>query len=318
MPDANSTILTPPAGQGAIAIVQLRGDEPDDFARRLASVGLDIPTDRPVLVDLLGVDRGIAVRWDHTTIDLCPHGGPAVVRRLVSALAELGFTPDPGCACRYPEAGDEIESRMLAALARASSPLAVDLLLAQPDRWRAHGTGPLADSAALNRLIDPPLVVAVGPANIGKSTLLNAMAGRAVAVVADQPGTTRDHVGAILEVAGLTIRYLDTPGLLESGSPIDRDARELVDHSIQTADLLLLCGDPGSPCPEPPPDRLALRLCLRADLGEPGWACDARVSVRSGVGLDTLGGAIRRVLVPDEALADPRPWRFWEPGVRAP
>lgn len=316
MPTATWSILTPPAGQGAIALVQLRGDDPDDFARRLASIALDIPPGRPALVDLLGIDRGIAVRWDPTTIDLCPHGGPAVVRRLVSALSEHGFTPDPGC--RYPEAADEIEARMLAALARAASPLAVDILLAQPDRWRAHKAGPPADETVLNRLLDPPLVVAVGPANIGKSTLLNALAGRAVAVVADQPGTTRDHVGATLEVGGLAIRYLDTPGRLETASQIDRDARELVEHSIGTADLLLLCGDPASPCPERPPGRLTLRLCLRTDLGEPGWACDARVSALTGEGLDTLAGMIRGLLVPDEALADNRPWRFWEPDGRAP
>lgn len=324
MPAATWTILTPPRSPGAIGIVQIRtgthADDGADLTRLLRGLGLDVPPGRPTLRDLLGVDRGVVIRWNSTTADLFPHGGPAVIRRLTAALTEAGVEPlaEPGVV--YPEAGGEIEARMLTALARAASPLAVDLLLDQPRRWAEHegggGGAGLADARVLRRLIDPPLVAAVGPSNVGKSTLLNALAGRSVAVVADAPGTTRDHVGAVLDLGGLVVRYLDTPGMLDAPSPIDLAARRLAERAVREADLLLLCGDPGSPFPgglfpegEQGPD--AIRVCLRRDLGEPTWRADAEVSAIQGAGVGLLAGMIRERLVPGAVLADPRPWRFW-------
>ncbi|QKK10189.1 MAG: GTP-binding protein [Planctomycetota bacterium] len=111
---------------------------------------------------------------------------------------------------------------MLETLSRAVSPRAVDLLLDQPARWAAQGLpAPPLDtpstspelSRVLDRLVVPPLVVAIGPSNVGKSTLLNRLAGRPVAVTADEPGTTRDHVGSLVDLDGLIVRYVDTPGL---------------------------------------------------------------------------------------------------------
>lgn len=313
MPASTWNILTPPAGQGAIAVVQIRGDETGPFGCLLDSIGLDIPVGRPLLLDLLGVDRGLAVRWETGTIDLFCHGGPAIVRRLTTRLTDRGFAAAKGEGGVYPEAGDVIEHRMLETLARAASPLAVDLLLDQPRRWRAHADGPFADAVVLNRLVVPPLVVAVGPANIGKSTLLNTLAGRAVAIVADEPGTTRDHVGATLDMGGLTVRYLDTPGRHGAVSPIDAEAIGLVEQAERAADLVLLCGDPATPCLEFSSRSMVLRVCLRADLGDPSWSPDIAVCSQTGAGVDDLVRSVRERLVPDVALADPRPWRFWEP-----
>ncbi|HHN77674.1 MAG TPA: GTP-binding protein [Phycisphaerales bacterium] len=205
---------------------------------------------------------------------------------------------------------------MLDALARAASPLAIDLLLDQPRRWAGGQPETCADARVLDRLIDPPLVVAIGPANIGKSTLLNALAGRPVAIVADAPGTTRDHVGALLDLDGLVVRYLDTPGVMETTSAIDLEAHRLAERAAQGADLLLLCGDPGTPCPAEDPGTDAIRVCLRADLGEPAWAADSTVSVRHDPdSVAALASTIREHLVPRSALEDPRPWLF--PGLDA-
>lgn len=310
------SILTPPAGHGAIAIVQLRGDEPAAFDALLDRLNLAPPIGRPVLRDLLGADRGLVVRWTPTTADLYTHAGPAILRRLTARLTDAGVRPDPRPAPLYPEAGDDLEHRMLETLARAASPLGIEFLLDQPRRWREAPNGPFADERVLDRLIDPPLVVALGPANVGKSTLLNTFAGRSVAVVADQPGTTRDHVGASLELGGLVVRYLDTPGLLTEPGPLDLEAQRLTATPLEAADLILLCGDPGTPCPTPPPGKDALRVCLRADLGQGGWMHDQRVSALTGRGVAELGQAIRDRLVPPAALAHPGPWRFW--GSRAP
>jgi hypothetical protein len=309
--DARWAILTPPAGHGAIAIVQLRAEDPASFDALLVRLNLAPPIGKPALRDLLGADRGLVIRWTPTTADLYTHAGPAILRRLSARLTDAGVRPDPRAAPHYPEAADDLEHRMLETLARAASPRAIDLLLDQPRRWREAPNGPFADEHTLARLVNPPLVVALGPANVGKSTLLNALAGRAVATVADQPGTTRDHVGAILDLGGLVVRYLDTPGLLADPGPLDREAQRLTATPLQAADLILLCGDPDDPCPSPPPGKQALRVCLRADRGEAAWAHDLRVEAPAGLGVSELGIRIRDRLVPPAALAHPGPWRFW-------
>lgn len=313
-------VLTPPSGRGAIGVVQIRAHEPGDFAAFLDSAGLRSAVGRPVLGDLLGVDRGLVVRWDDRTADLFCHGGPAVLRGICGQLEALGSVAGDAGEVAYPEARDRVEEMMLGVLARAASPLAVDLLLDQPRRWREAGDrAGLADHEVLSRLIDPPLVVAVGPANVGKSTLLNRLAGRSVSIVADAAGTTRDHVGATLDLGGLGVRYLDTPGLLAGATGVDAEAIGVAFEAMEAADLVLVCGDPSA---EPGPgiwDRLApacgvVRVCLRRDLGEPGWRAlpELEVSAASGEGIDGLVRTIRDRLVPPSALADDRPWRFWE------
>ncbi|MFM8818359.1 MAG: GTPase, partial [Phycisphaerales bacterium] len=179
-----------------------------------------------------------------------PHGGPRIRQRLDARMAELGATALDGAQetdAHYPEAGDDLERRMLAALARAASPLAIDLLAAQPARWRAHGA-PGATSARdrrLRRLIDPPRVAIVGPANAGKSTLLNALAGREVAIAHDHPGTTRDAVAARIDFAGVVADVFDTPGARDGMDAIERAAAALAAHAIERADLVIALAAPG-------------------------------------------------------------------------
>ncbi|NEP07194.1 MAG: GTP-binding protein, partial [Okeania sp. SIO4D6] len=52
-----------------------------------------------------------------------------------------------------------------------------------------------------------------GPPNAGKSTLLNAIVGRSVAITSDRPGTTRDLVESAIDLNGLPIVFIDTAGL---------------------------------------------------------------------------------------------------------
>lgn len=314
------TLATPANSTGAIACVQVRAPNAEAMRAFLDAASIDLPIGAPRLRDLLGVDEGLAVLWDDTALDLFPHGGIAIGRRLTQALDALGLRRSDEFV--YHESADGIEQRMLTVLAHAPSPLAVDLLLDQPRRWRAHTEGcPIADASVLNRLLEPPLVAAMGPTNIGKSTLLNALAGRSVAIVADEPATTRDHVGATLDLGGLVVRYLDTPGLLPDARGIDARAIEIAQSAIDAADLVLECGDPGSP-PIASGHRDALRVCLRADLlatappeggsGTTGWDADVTVSAREGIGVEELVRTIRDSLVPPGVMADPGPWRFWD------
>lgn len=314
---ARFAIQTPPA-PGAIGVIALCSDRLDDALRALG-IG-DLGVGRVALRDLLGVDRGLVARWSLTRADLTPHAGVGVIRRLREALIERGCVEDPlDPLARYPEAQSLIEARMLAALSQAPCERAIDLLLDQPGRWAG-----LDDDASderlvpgfhLRRLLEPALIVIAGAPNIGKSTLLNTLAGQRVSIVADQRGTTRDHVGVTLELDGLCVRALDLPGLDEDAQGADARAAELALRVARTADLALLCGDARTPPPTPEalslsPERV-IRVGLRADLGRASWGADHTVCAPEGRGIDELARLIRRRLVPDSALLDPRPWRFW-------
>lgn len=308
--------MTPTGAPGAVGVVQLFGN---------VDAALDLLGIRPVrpgevaLRSLCGIDHGLAARWTETCIQLMPHGGATLLRQLAAIISDAGLAesagPDP--LRDYPEASTHLEARMLDALARASSPLAINLLLDQPRRWWAEGEGATFDpdhSRTLNRLIDPPLVVAVGPANVGKSTLVNALAGRPVSIVADEPGTTRDHVGVLIDMAGLVVRYIDTPGIRPPGETgaIEREAGAIAERVRASADLIISCGDvSAAPVGGSGTNQVVITIATRADLGAPPWPADAAVSAARGTGLSSLVELIRNRLAPPEALADPRPWKFW-------
>lgn len=312
--------LATPNAPGAVAIIEITGD----IDGALQALGVHaVGVGQVALRDLAGVDEGLVARWSSDCCHLMPHAGPVIVRWLCEALERAGVAAaaePPDVRRAWPEAADLHEARMLDALARAPSPRAIDLLLAQPARWRAleRGDAPWPDaeiddhSGALNRLLDPPLVVAIGASNIGKSTLLNALAQAPVSVVADEPGVTRDHVGATVLLDGLAVRWIDTPGLRAGAGGVEREAADLAVEAARRADLLVRCADANSPCPSPPAlARLpSLGVGLRADQGEAPGASVQTAAGAGGDGLGDLSVEIRRRLVPDAALEWPGPWRL--------
>lgn len=324
-PAATWRLMTP-AAAGAVAIVQVWG-EAGGLEAVGRGLGIGVP---PVgglgLREIAGLDTVLAARVGEGCLELMPHGGPAAVRGLIERLGAAGAVEDAARDARraYPEAADRLEAEMLDALARAASPGAVEALLAQPALWRAAQSGLGADGLPggeaterdrrLGRLIRPPLVAAVGAANIGKSTLCNALAGREVSLVADEPGTTRDHVGVLVELDGLVVRYVDTPGVREAGG-VEAEAAGLARAVVRSADLVLACGDPGTPPPPTPAGVASVGVCLRGDLGAPGWAAEVVVSVRAGRGLEGLAAAVRERLAPRSLGAERAPWRFWAGAV---
>jgi len=314
MTDCRFIPLTGPL-PGAIAVMQLHGN----VCRVLGELTGrdDWPIGRARLVAFGDVDEGLAVRLDERIAQLMPHGGPRVVQRLQTLLRELGAEDASAdeLAPRdlYPEAEDDFEALALATLTCAASPLAIDLLLAQPSIWRrqrAISEADIARSRSLNRLIDPPLVVLAGPSNVGKSTLSNALVGRSMSIAVDMPGTTRDYTTARLELAGLVVNWHDTPGLRETDDAIEAKAIELARRLMIGADLLIGMTDSVHDWPRLPrePD---LRIASKADIA-PRDDADLSISAVTGEGVPDLVQLVRDRLVSpeDRRHATERPWLF--------
>ena len=86
-------------------------------------------------------------------------------------------------------------------------------------------------------------VVLIGQPNVGKSSLLNALAGDDVAIVTDIAGTTRDTVRELIHIDGVPMHVIDTAGLRETTDPVERIGIERTWAAVDKADLALLLID---------------------------------------------------------------------------
>lgn len=313
-----------PSSRGAIGVVSLRGDV-EGTLRALGVAAVEVGAARVRWIE--GVDELLIARWSSDAAHLFPHAGQAVASALAGRLESVGAQREDADGLGvWPEAADEVEALMLATLARAASPLAVDLLLDQPRRWRAWldavGTDRASEdqirrhSRALDRLVRPPLVAAIGASNIGKSSLLNALARREASLVADEPGTTRDYVGAALDLNGLVVNWIDCPGVREGAGDIEREARERAERALAHAALVVSCADAEHGWLADPPGVEVLKVCTRADLGARAGAVVA-VSVKTGEGLAELMEVVAERLVPKASRGFAGPWAF-HPGLPLP
>lgn len=272
------------------------------------------------------IDDGIVARSSSCSAWVMPHGGPysctCLREWMYSRGAAIDENPSPRDA--FPEAADDTEAAALQLLAHAASARAVPLLLAQSMCRRRVGPGwqpttdDLSRSRRLMHWIDPPCIVAVGQTNVGKSSLLNALAGRCIAIAFDAEGTTRDAVAAQLTLDGLVADWFDTPGIRDDADAVERAAHALLEPLRRRADLLIEVSAPGKPCPT---IRTAgctaarLRVCTHADRDTARESAEAKVadvcvSCTERTGLDALAVAVRRALIADADLVCDDPWVF--------
>src|SRR4051812_4631318 len=83
----------------------------------------------------------------------------------------------------------------------------------------------------------------VGRPNAGKSTLLNALVGQKVAIVADKPQTTRTSIQGVVTLPDAQIVFVDTPGIHKADSPLNRLLMHTVRGAMEERDLLLFVAD---------------------------------------------------------------------------
>jgi tRNA modification GTPase len=105
----------------------------------------------------------------------------------------------------------------------------------------------LAGAAAGARLREGFVVVIAGPPNVGKSTLMNALARRDVSIVSPIPGATRDLVEVSLELRGYPVTLVDTAGIRESEDPIEREGVARARRRAEEADLTLWLSEVAEP-----------------------------------------------------------------------
>jgi tRNA modification GTPase len=188
--------------------------------------------------------------------------------RLIDALALLEAALD------FSDEGDvpaHLEAEAGAALGRLAGEIAQNL----------------ADERRGERLREGFVVVLAGPPNVGKSSLLNALARRDVAIVSATPGTTRDAIEVRCDLGGLPVTFVDTAGLRLSEDPVEQAGMARTRSRLGTADLTLWLMAPDAA--ESPPEEAGplLKVATKADLARVDGA-DLAISAVSGQGLSAL------------------------------
>jgi GTP-binding protein Era len=101
----------------------------------------------------------------------------------------------------------------------------------------------------------------IGRPNAGKSTLLNALVGQKVAIVADKPQTTRTSIQGVVTLPDAQIVFIDTPGIHKADSPLNKRLMDTVRTSLEERDLLLFVADAARPFGEE--DKQAIDIVRR-------------------------------------------------------
>lgn len=158
----------------------------------------------------------------------------------------------------------------------------------------------IANAGEGQRLTEGFVCVLSGAPNVGKSSLMNALAGTERAIVTEMPGTTRDVVEVDVTLGGVPVRLVDTAGLRESADPIESEGVRRARQRAAEADLVIAVVTADTPLAEV--DNAARLLVLnKIDLGGPApGPCDYRgqpalaLSALTGAGIDALVSELGR------------------------
>jgi tRNA modification GTPase len=165
----------------------------------------------------------------------------------------------------------------------------------------------IGTQAAQGRLLrEGASLVIAGPPNVGKSSLLNRLAGEEVAIVTDIAGTTRDLLRTQIQIDGLAVQVIDTAGLRETEDVVEREGIRRARAAMADADRILLMLEASDPddgrvhlagLPELPVTRVRNKI----DLYGHAPACSEspsgptiHLSARTGVGIDLLRAHLKQ------------------------
>ncbi len=258
-----AALLTPP-GTAGIATIGLQGARRSAVletlfrpasGKRRGDLQFGVIFEQDETIDEVIVSEDNAAE----TAEIHCHGGVRIVQRILMLLERAGVSLTDWRNLHLPAS---IEGEIAHCLPQMKTRFGVLALTAQaPGGLRAWTSTALArlqesDTALTEittqakgllktydrarRLFDSTTVVVAGAPNVGKSTLVNALAGREQSLVADMAGTTRDWTEELTDIGGLPVRLIDTAGRRDSDDPLERDAIGRVEALLDQADLVLL------------------------------------------------------------------------------
>jgi len=269
----------------ALVALGARPAEPGEFTRRAFLNGRMDLLEAEAIADLVDAEteaqRRQALRQLEGELGALYRGWAGELRRLLAnAEAAIDFSDQD-----LPEIEDA------PALARLTAALALHL----------------ADDRSGERVREGLAIVVAGPPNAGKSSLINALAGRDVAIVAPTPGTTRDPVEARIVLGSLPVTLIDTAGLRDSAEPIEAEGVRRARARAASADLVLAVTDASCPVAFPL-DATApvLAIANKTDLAAPPAGL-LPVSALTGAGLPELRARLAEIAGGIAATAGPPP-----------
>ena len=250
------------------ALVSLGGRpaEPGEFTRRAFLHGRMDLVEAEAVADLVAAEteaqRRQALRQLGGALGDLYRGWTDRLTRLLAQQETLIDFPDE-------DLPPEVEATLLADMAALTSEIA------------AH----LDDGRRGERLREGLVFAITGAPNVGKSTLINALADRDVAIVAASPGTTRDVLEVRVALGGVPVTLLDTAGLRDTDDPVEAEGIRRARARAAAADLVVRVVDPGGG--EMQRDG-GIVVANKADLGIAAPGADLSVSALTGAGLDLL------------------------------
>ena len=206
----------------------LRPAEPGEFSRRAFENGkLDL-TEAEAIADLVAAEttaqrRQALDQMDGSLGRLYGDWSGRLTRSLAHLEADLDF------------ADEDLPGDVADAAASELDTLARDISRHLDDGHRGE------------RLRDGITIAIIGPPNAGKSSLLNALAHRDVAIVSERAGTTRDVLEVHLDLGGYPVVVLDTAGLREAADDIEAEGVRRARSRAEAADIKLLLVSPDAP-----------------------------------------------------------------------
>lgn len=235
--------LLTPRGAGAVAVIELRcgfGIDPGDllsaFSAEPARDLSQLPMGRIVFGKWRSEDV-VLVRTKSNTWEIHCHGGMIAIERILSDLGSAGaFRTEEAFPRNNRGMTDEaaILAHIDSILVQCRTRKTASLVLSQTDGrlerlWRDLSSNDIetrrhAEATRLqwqhvaNHLIAPWKVALIGPPNAGKSSLMNAIAGRQRAIVSEIPGTTRDLLEAEVLLDGWPFLFIDSAGIRETAA----------------------------------------------------------------------------------------------------
>ncbi len=149
----------------------------------------------------------------------------------------------------------------------------------------------------------------VGKPNVGKSSLLNALAGYDRVIVTDIPGTTRDTVEEVVKLSGVKLRLIDTAGIRETADTVEAIGVERSRKAVEAADMVIFVCDGSKPLTDE--DKAIIEICCdrenavalinKTDLGQKVVPSDlpfmnvVEICAATGDGLEQLGDVVENL-----------------------